>query len=288
LASILKIVAYFLGTLLLGALLAPWLYWGGQAAGGWLREVPFQRYFDRAMLIAAIALLWPVVKALRIGGLKELGLRRNPNAWRQAGVGFSLGAGLLWILGLLLWWKQIYAPVERLSGQNLVEFIVSAIAVGLLEEAFFRGALIGLVGRTASPGMAVGFVSALFAIVHFLKPPPQVYAGHTITWLSGFEFLPLTFWQFSNPLLVAGGFTTLFAVGCVLGWARLRTQSLWLPIGLHTGWVFGLKTFSKRSEHLAPSNLWIGNDLLHGLAPVLVVIITGAVLWHTLKLRNSV
>jgi membrane protease YdiL (CAAX protease family) len=290
LASILKIVAYFLGTLVLGALLAPWLYWGGQAAGGlgalaWLRDVPFQRYFDRAMLIAAIALLWPVVKSLRIGGWQELGLRRNPHAWRQAGMGFSLSAGLLWMLGLLLWHERIYAPSGQLTGQTLIEFMVTALAVGLLEEAFFRGALLGLVGRTASPGMSVGFVSALFAIVHFLKPPAEAYSGHAITWVSGFEFLPLTFWQFSNPLLVAGGFTTLFAVGWVLGWARLRTQSLWLPIGLHAGWVFGLKTFSKRSEHLAHSNLWIGGDLLHGLAPVLAVIITGAVLWLILKLR---
>ena len=69
----------------------------------------------------------------------------------------------------------------------------------------------------------------------------------------------------------------------VLGYARLRTRSLWLPIGLHAGWVFGLKSFNKVSRHLSPPNLWIGDDLLHGLGPVLAVALTGLLVWRWLE-----
>ena len=75
--------------------------------------------------------------------------------------------------------------------------------------------------------------------------------------------------------LVLGGLLTLFAVGCVLGYARWRTRALWLPVGLHAGWVFALKSFSAASRHTAKNNVWFGEDLRHGLVPVAVVVLTG-------------
>jgi membrane protease YdiL (CAAX protease family) len=292
-SSILKIAAYFLGTLVLGALLAPPLFWLGHAAGGWaplhwLRQTVFQRYFDRAMFLAALLLLWPTVRSLRIRSWRDLDLQRDPQGWRHAGFGFVLAAGLLWALGLCLWSQQIYAPGGTLGWSAGISFFLTAVAVAIIEEAFFRGALLGLVRRSAAPTAALAFVSALFAVLHFLKPPAHAVPDSAIGWTSGFAFLPLTFWQFGDPLLVLGGFTTLFAVGWVLGWARLQTKSLWLPVGLHAGWVFGLKTFSKRSRHLEPADWWIGQDLLHGIGPVAVVLLTGALLMVTVRKRVEV
>jgi membrane protease YdiL (CAAX protease family) len=291
-SSILKIAAYFLGTLVLGAILAPPLFWLGQAAGGWtplhwLRETAFQRYFDRAMFLAALLLLWPAVHALHVRSWHDLDLRRDPRGWQHAGLGFVLAAGLLWGLGLCFWWERVYLPAESLSLATDGSFLLTAVAVGMIEEAFFRGAVLGLVRRTASPPVALAFVSALFAVLHFLKPPAHALPNAAVGWTAGFTFLPLTFWQFGDPLLVLGGFTTLFAVGWVLGWARLQTHALWLPIGLHAGWVFGLKTFSKRSHHLQAANWWIGQDLLHGIAPVAVVLLTGGLLAVTLQKRRT-
>ena len=157
----------------------------------------------------------------------------------------------------------------------------------MAEEAFFRGALQGLVARTARPGAALVSVAAIFAVLHFLKPPEHA-AGHgAVTWLSGFVFLPKCFWQWGDARLVLGGFVTLFLVGLVLGWARGRTRALWLPIGLHAGWIFGLKTFSRASRHAAAGGFLVGEDLLHGLAPVLAVLLTGAVVWLALRREES-
>lgn len=287
-SNLLKIALYFAGTLFLGALLAPPLFWGGHALGGmfsplgWLRATDFQRYFDRSMFLAALLLLWPTVRALRIGGWRDLGLQPDGRAWQHAAFGFLAAGGLLWGLGVLFWQLGVYAPRSTLPVGTLASFLVSAVAVALAEEAFFRGALLGVAQRTARPASALVFVSALFAVLHFLKPPPRGLDQPAVHALSGFEFLPKVFWQWHDPLLVGGGFTTLFLVALVLGMARLRTRSLWLPIGLHAGWVFGLKSFNKISRHLSPPSLWIGDDLLHGLGPVLVVGVTGAFVWFWL------
>ena len=75
-------------------------------------------------------------------------------------------------------------------------------------------------------------------------------------------------------------FFTLFAVGWVVAQARVTTGSLWPGIGLHAGWVFGLKYFSAltlgskallRGDHLP----WIGLNLKMGLVPFGVVLFTG-------------
>ena len=284
-SSLLKIAAYFAGTLLLGALLAPPLFWAGHAVGArvhslhWLATTDFQRYFDRAMFLAALLLLWPAVRALHVVGMRDLGLRPDPHPAWHATLGFVPAAGLLWVLGLSLWRAGIYAHRAALPVSELAKIAFTAAAVAAAEEAFFRGALQGLVGRTARPGAALGSMAAIFAVLHFLKPPVNAVAHADVNWLSGFAFLPKCFWQWGDARLVVGGFVTLFLVGLVLGWARMRTRALWLPIGLHAGWVFGLKTFSHVSRHTAPGNFVIGDDLLHGLAPVMAVLLTGGVVW---------
>ena len=281
-SNFLKIAAYFVGTLFLGALLAPPLYWAGHAAAAWgplhkLAGFEFRRYFDRAMFVAALVLLWPAVRALRIGGWRDLGLERDPRRWRHLALGFVVAGGGLWLLGLAMWWLGFYAPrpARDVPWGSLPGFVITAAAVACVEEGFFRGALQGLVGRTASAGGALVFVAALFAVLHFLRPPEGAAAVGEVNWLSGFAFLPRVFWQWGDLRLVLGGLVTLFAVGGVLGYARWQTRALWLPVGLHAGWVFALKSFNAVSRHAARNNLWLGEDLRHGLVPVAVIILTG-------------
>ncbi len=290
----LKIAAYFLGTLFLGALLAPPLYWGGHALAAWgplhkLAEFEFRRYFDRAMFVAALLLLWPAIRALRVGGWRDLGLERDPRPWRHLLFGFGVAAGGLWLMGLGLWGSGLYAPrtASAIAWGSLPGFLVTAAAVAGAEELFFRGALQGLVGRTASATGALVFVAALFAVLHFLRPPEGAVAVGQVNWLSGFAFLPKVFWQWGDLRLVLGGLATLLTVGLVLGYARLQARALWLPVGLHAGWVFALKSFSAVSRHTAANNLWFGEDLRHGLIPVAVVALTGVVVAWELRREKA-
>ena len=288
-SSALKISAYFLGTIVLGALLAPPLFWIGHTVSAhhpslhWLSETDFQRYFNRAMFLAAVLLLWPAVRALRIGHWRDLGLQADPLTGRHIFFGIAAAGGMLWLLGLGLWTGGVYIPRSPIPWKVLGNIVLTAAAVSVLEEAFFRGALLGLVARGSRPLRGLVFISALFAVLHFLKPEENVVAPHAVGWLSGFVLLPHAFWQFSEPVLVLGGFTTLFCVGMILGWARLATRSLWLPIGLHAGWILGLRSFAKFSRHPADATIWFGDTLLVGLGSVVVVLLTGGLVWWVLR-----
>src|SRR4030095_2459798 len=97
LREIVNIVAYFIGVVLLGALIAPPLYWAGQAVAeaGILRSlagVEFQKFFNRAILISAVILVWPTIRALQIRSWTELGLERDRCALRHALAGAAIAS----------------------------------------------------------------------------------------------------------------------------------------------------------------------------------------------------
>lgn len=286
-----KIIAYFVGVVLLGALLAPPLYWAGNAladrgVAAFLGEVPFQRYFNRAVLIAAVVLLWPVIRWLRIGGKRDLGLEPDALWRRRLLVGFAIGGGVVAAMALLYVplgfyrWKTNGLPWEKLPSVAL-----SAVVVAFLEEALFRGGMFGLFRRTLKPYAALFWVTAIFAIVHFLKP--EDIEVTRVGWASGFALLPQVFHAFAEPMALLAGFTTLFVLGWVLGYATLRSRSLWMGIGLHAGVVFvkmGFAKFTKRTDTALP---WIGERLEIGLVPVLFLALGGVLVWLWLRHENS-
>ena len=284
-----KIVAYFAGVVLLGALLAPPLFWAGNAAAShgmltFLGEVSFQRYFHRAVLLAALLLLWPVVRSLKIGGWRELGIEPDARWGHHAFVGFAIGVGLVAAMALVYVPLGFYRWKAELPWEKLPSLALSALVVGVIEECLFRGAIFGLFRRALRPFVALAWVTAIFSIVHFLKPDDEAVIAQ-VGWMSGFALLPHVFHQFAEPMTVLASFTTIFVLGWVLGCATLRTRSLWMSIGLHAGVVFvkmGFAKFTKREAILLP---WVGSELQIGLVPVAVLAFGGVLVW--LFLRNE-
>lgn len=288
-----KILLYLAATVFLGALLAPLLFWGAHALArglanarlsAFFAETDFQRFFNRAMLVAAVALLWPLARALRIRNFHEsLGLARERRPWRRFFAGFGMAAGTLLVLGAWAILADVYNFKTEIPWGRIAWLPFPALAVALIEEALFRGALQGVVRRTATDGAALVFVAALFALIHFLKPPEDAVAPHAVAWWSGFALVPRVFWQWGDLKLLLGGFSTIFLVGLILGFARMRTRSLWMPVGLHAGWIFWKMSFSKMSKRGAEDWPWFGRDMLIGLAPVLALLLTWAVVWFWLR-----
>lgn len=282
---------YLIATVILGALLAPPLYWGGQwlAAHGvltWLADTPFRKFFHRGLLVAAIALLWPTARALRVPNVRALGLTPNPHRWRDLAAGVSASFLMMAVLAAVLLTLHV-VKLRPANPLDLAKIVVSAVTVSFLEEWLFRGAILGLLSRAMNSWVALFFTSALFSILHFLKP--NTVSPRVVGWLSGFDLIPGAFSQFREPWLLLGGFVTLFLVGWILGWARLRTHSLWLAIGLHIGWVIGIMSFSKVTERLLTVQEtlpWFGEDLKVGLGAVVVVTLTGLMTQNYLRSRN--
>ena len=83
--------------------------------------------------------------------------------------------------------------------------------------------------------------------------------------------------RFADWRNVGGGLVPLLALGGVLAYARLRTASLWLPVGLHTGWLFARGMLGTLSE--ATGNLGTGEPVLsgvllqQGLIPLIAIVL---------------
>jgi len=281
-----RLLAYFVATVLFGALLAPILYWSAQGliARGhltFLAAHDFETFFHRALLIGALLFLWPLLRSLEMRNWRDLGLAPNPHQLRDAGAGVVIAAIPLLCFGAVLLLLHVWSLRDAVSIPGILARMLSAVAVPLIEEPLFRGLILGILLRACGPVPATFISSAFFSLLHFLKAPERTSID--VTWTSGFVSIANSFSQFQQPLLVAAGFTTLFLLGWILADARLRTRSLWLPIGLHAGWILASGLFNKVARREVELLPWIGRNLLIGLAPLGVALISWAILRAWLK-----
>lgn len=156
-----------------------------------------------------------------------------PLGWRllPLGLGFAMATLLSLVLaGNLIapWWPFRDAPQQglldllaRARGLELGAFFLTAVVLApLFEEILFRGTLLpwlqqrftSRLGPRIGTGVALALSAVLFGLTH-LEP---------------------------------GGLPTLILLGACLGWAYLRSGSLWVPILIHAGWN-GTLLFLNRS-----------------------------------------
>ena len=281
-----KLAAYFIGIAIVGALLAPILFWSAQslAANGlfpFLAKYDFETFFHRAILIAAALLLWPFLCISHVRSTADLGLAPNPRWGRDLCAGILLSLIPLLCCGALLVAFHIYSLRHTFAWPRLGKVVVASITVPFIEETFFRGILLGVLLRTGRKYIAVFTVSALFAAVHFFKAPERTSA--IVTWTSGFDSITHSFGRVEDPMMLACAFATLFVFGCILAVARLYTHSLWLPIGLHAGLIFGSSAFSWLAHRQIVALPWVGKNLLVGIVPLGVAAVTWIMMRTWLK-----
>jgi membrane protease YdiL (CAAX protease family) len=283
-----RLLAYLAATVLLGAAIAPPLFWSAQWLGQhgvlvFLQHYDFESFFHRALLLSALLLLWPWLRSLRLKRLADLGLQKNNRALRDAFAGFIIAAIPLLCCGVILVALNFYRVRHAIPYGSIPALVVSAAVVPLIEEALFRGLILGVLLRTKATVFAIIATSALFSIIHFLKAPDTTTSPAAVTWYSGLTSVANAFWQFHEPLLVVAGFTTLFLIACILADARIKTRSLWLPIGLHSGWILASGIFSKVARRGGDAMPWIGKNLLVGIVPLTIALVSWALLRGWLK-----
>ena len=326
-SDVLKIFAYVAVALTCGALLAPWLYQAGKglaeakptfgplkflasAAG----RADFPTFFNRATLVSALVLIFPLSLWLRRGQravryrdtpwslflpddavVMDQGqpLRRNPRGWWQLGTGVFLGAGLLLLAGWgmlqagFFVWKDAAFSTQGIPnkfvmpvslGKALGAVLPGAVIVAVIEETLFRGVLLGIFLRALKVVPAILLLSLLFAFVHFLQPPQGTIIADPQAADAGFVLLGKILSRFADPLPLIARFSLLAMVGATLAYARYRTASLWLPLGIHFGWIVGVGLFKAATWPVTglPKSLdwWVGDSLLEGVLPLGIVTVT--------------
>lgn len=259
--AILGIIFFLLVVVVLSAVLSPPAFW---MMDHFMPSVfPFRRVFNRMVMISALAALWPLARYWGVASWKQLGLI-DPQWKKEWLKGMALGCVSMAMLFSMHLIGDARAWIGHLTVQKIAAFLATALIVGFLEELLFRGLLFHALREKLGKQIVLWAIllSALFAEAHFLKaqntPLPIHWGSGWNTWLHIFPTPP-------QMLDILPEWFSLFLVGLILCAVVWKRHSLWLAIGLHTGWIAVLKCGGSSTipSPLLP-NFWFGETITTG------------------------
>ena len=264
--------------MLFAAVLAPW----AQAALAPVDVFPLHRVFSRLTMLGVILLAAWLLWRMRLRDRETLGFAGQPARFlRQGLVGLAAGVTLmtvalvpLFLLDVREWSAR--AP-DSLQAWTLLALkgLGSGLAVALLEETFFRGALQGALQRLGAMRWALIAVPVFYAAVHFLGRAASV-PHQEVDALSGFTAAAGFFSGFRNPAGIADAFLALWCVGLLLALVRRRWGNIAGCIGLHAGFVAIIAMFRKVSVPGAGSQWDFLVGSFDGLLGLWIALLAGA------------
>lgn len=234
-------LAAILGTLLLAAVLAYPLYLVVHPlAPDWPFHKIAGRFWQFSMLAGVALCVWK----LRLAGRADFGYDLSwPDFRRQWARALAIGIVTMLPMTIAMLVLDIRVPRPGLDAALFAEVLLSGLAtglaIGLVEETFFRGLMFTAVRRESGIRAAVLLTALVYASIHFLArmkiPHASVGPG------SGLALLAGTLRAFAHPLTIIDAFLTLFLVGVLLALVRQWTGAIAASIGLHMGWVWMIK-----------------------------------------------
>jgi membrane protease YdiL (CAAX protease family) len=228
--------------------LAPFAAWGLDSAGF---HFPFPRIFDRTMMATLLIVLLLYGRRLRLLELLREAFARPLSHRREFAWGLATSLCVILILFTLAAMANCghLRPVLPLV-ERAAKYTGAAILIGAVEEAFFRGFLLGGIRSDHGPRTALLASALVYTLVHVIRSPAHIYlTGYHP--LAGFKNLALSAARLGHPVAVLPVVIGLFLLGIVLGEAFILSGRVYLSIGLHAGFVIGAKTWPIVVDHLA-------------------------------------
>ena len=276
------ILLFTLAVLLGGALLAPGLYWLAQhlLPGSRLAANPFHRYVDRSLLIVALLGIRALLGQLGAVGWRAVGWVPGRGQGRRFVAGVGLGLISLAVVAVAVvaaHAREWHPPAPGELALKLLGAALTAIVVAAVEETLFRGAVFGALRRGGDWRVAAVVSSVVYAFVHFFQKSEWI---GPVTWSAGLELLPRMMRGFVDGPVLVPGFFSLTLAGLLLALAFQRTGNLWFSFGLHSGWIFWLKTYGLLTRAVPGANRpWFGTEkMVDGWLALLVLGMAGAIL----------
>ena len=103
--------------------------------------------------------------------------------------------------------------------------------------------------------------------------------------------LKLLWLRLLDPVPFVVEFFTLLVMSLILAYSRYSTASLWLPIGLHAGWVFAYKVFDATTRRVESTDAFesvlMGPDIKGGLVPVATLAVTALLVYFFTKVVQT-
>lgn len=294
-----RVFIFLLVVLFLTSLLTPWVAWLWDhirlGRPEWQHlNYPFARIFNRIFMILGILLFFPCLRFLKIGSAAALGLTsfRRDYGYILKGALFALASFI--IIVMIMATVDVFKPAFRLTFAEGLErsfkAVMTALTVGLVEEVFFRGLIFKGLFEQWRPMGAFIAANSFYAAIHFIKPAQKYYVQEFDP-LLGFYHLAHSFERFLDPWSLLPGFFGLFLLGVVLSYAFVRTGSLYLSMGLHMGWVLGIKSIKVYGNYTRPDLGWFFGSsdpkFVSGVATWIGFIIVALIVhWLTRKRPN--
>ena len=201
----------------------------------------FEKILNRLLMISAVVICFSFIQIDR-NFLKVCGFSKHEHGIGRWVSGFLIA---FLILSFLVWFES---RVGALSFNSLFQWsfgliissLVTGLVVGIFEEFFFRGFVYLKLRSHISLWPTLLITNLFYSAVHFLKGG-KPYISEAPTIFDSFRVLAASFQSFLAWHEFWPGFVGLFLFGLVLSFAFLRTRSLFLSMGLHSGAVFFLK-----------------------------------------------
>jgi membrane protease YdiL (CAAX protease family) len=214
-----------------------------------------EKVATRLMQLAALAFLPWFLRRIGWHGRRDCGFSApgstRAGARRDVLLGLGLGLGSLALLAALqvAAGQRVTAPVRAPSVVFgwLGSFALSAALVGLAEETLARGILYRALARLWGGVRAAVALALLFAFVHFLRPTAGAFA-EADRWTATLEVFRTTFAAAPAQADFAVRFANLALLSLLLAAFVARSGTIWLAVGTHAGWVFGLRLNSKLTD----------------------------------------
>ncbi len=290
--STFKLVLVMLLVCLVSIYLTPLVY-------SFLPMFKFEKIFNRLIMIFTISAAFIfVLKNQRKSG------RPWSEFWKDLGFDFSAPWKKLLIYGFLsgslavafiVAWETAFGPRylrSPISIQDIIERFfkgaTSGILVGIIEEFFFRGFVFNFLRKRIPVVLAVALASAFYSMTHFFDNG-QIFIPQRPSASDGFRLLVGYLEPFKNHLPeIFPQFFGLFVFGIVLCVAFLRSNSLFLSIGIHAGAVFSIKfqhSFIRKPLEDLHYSIFGNSVDYDGPFEWFILALLGLVLWYVILPR---
>ena len=241
---IIALIILILGSLIVSAIISPSLYYFlSNYVSGF--SFPYSRLFDRVLMVVIFIFLLILKKHFNIKeAIKKFTEISKKCATKDFFVSFFITLSVCIILTLFLDMKDRLVWVPKTTSyyvSKIIKAFFAGVLISVLEESFFRVILLNAFKKKFTFLISAMLCSFCYMIAHFIAPAKS-FTFENLTPYVGFEYYVEVIKTMFFPNIFCA-FIGIFLVGFFLCYIINKFNSIYINIGIHSGFVMAMKLF---------------------------------------------